>query len=277
MSREMLINVAEREECRVAVVEGGCLEELYVERTSLGSHVGNIYKGKVVRVLPGMQAAFVDVGLERASFIHASDIVALDEDGMERKSDEADIRSLMREGQAVITQVNKDPISTKGARLTTHLSVPSRYLVYMPYNRHIGISQRIDDEAERNRLREIVERSVKTEGLEGGGGFIIRTAAEGVGEEELLSDIRFFKRLWGALQRKMKERSAPAIIYEDLPLHMRTMRDLVRPDLEKIRIDSRENYDNVKEFAEDYIPELSNKIEYYDGARPIFDLYSIED
>lgn len=276
MSEEILINITPTE-TRVAIAENGVLQEIYIEREAARGIVGNIYKGKVVRVLPGMQAAFVDVGLERASFIHASDIVALDKDGMERKSEEADIRTLMREGQSVITQVTKDPISTKGARLTTHLSVPSRYLVYMPYNRHIGISQRIDDDAERARLREIVERCVKAEGLESEGGFIIRTAAEGAGEEELLSDVRFFKRLWAALQRKMKERSAPAIIYEDLPLYMRTMRDLVRPGLEKISIDSRESYDAVKEFAEDYIPELSDKIECYAGARPIFDLYGIED
>ena len=277
MSEEILINMTPME-TRVAVVENGVLQEVYIERAAARGIVGNIYKGKVVRVLPGMQAAFVDVGLERASFIHASDIASLDKDGVEqRNGDSPDIRSLVREGQALITQVIKDPIGTKGARLTTHLSVPSRYLVYMPHTRHIGISQRIEDEQERERLRGLVEQCVAEEQMEELGGFIIRTAAENVSEAELLADLRFFKRLWGALERKMKERSAPAIIYDDLPLYMRTMRDLVRPEVEKIRIDSRENYENVKGFAEDYIPEVSPRLEYYPGPRPIFDLYSIED
>ncbi len=279
MSEELLINVTPME-TRVAVVENGVLQEIYIERTTSRSIVSNIYKGKVARVLPGMQAAFVDNGLERASFIHASDIASLDEEGMEKRtanSDTPDIRTLVREGQPLVVQVIKDPMGSKGARLTTHLSVPARYLVYMPQTRHIGISQRIDDESERQRLRQLVEKCVAAEGMEQSGGFIVRTAAEGVGEYELMADVRFLKRLWVALQRKMKERSEPALIYEDLPLYMRTMRDLVRPELEKIRIGSRENYQNVKQFAEDYIPELVEKIEYYPGERPIFDLYGIED
>ena len=277
MSEEILINMTPME-TRVAVVENGVLQEVYIERAAARGIVGNIYKGKVVRVLPGMQAAFVDIGLERASFIHASDIASIDKDGVEqRNNDNADIRTLVREGQSLITQVIKDPIGTKGARLTTQLSVPSRYLVYMPHTRHIGISQRIEDESERQRLRSLVERCVAEEQMQELGGFIIRTAAEGVSEAELLADLRFFKRLWCALERKMKERKAPAIIYDDLPLYMRTMRDLVRPEVEKIRIDSRENYENVKAFAEDYIPEVSPRLESYPGPRPIFDLYNIED
>ena len=277
MSEEILINMTPME-TRVAVVENGVLQEVYIERAAARGIVGNIYKGKVVRVLPGMQAAFVDIGLDRASFIHASDIASLDKDGVERRgNDSTDIRTLVREGQSLVTQVIKDPISTKGARLTTQLSVPSRYLVYMPHTRHIGISQRIEDEQERERLRGLVELCVAEEQMQELGGFIIRTAAEGVSEAELLADLRFFKRLWGALERKMKERKAPAIIYDDLPLYMRTMRDLVRPEVEKIRVDSRENYENVKAFAEDYIPEVSPRLEYYPGPRPIFDLYSIED
>lgn len=276
MSEEILVNITPME-TRVAVIENGMLQEIYIERAAARGIVGNIYKGKVVRVLPGMQAAFVDIGLERTAFIHASDIISLDEQGMEKKTEVADIRLLVREGQALVTQVTKDPLSTKGARLTTHLSVPSRYLVYMPHTRHIGISQRIDDEDERNRLRQLVEQCVIAEGLENEGGFIIRTAAEGAGEEELLADVRFFTRLWRALKRKMKERQEPAIIYEDLPLYMRTMRDMVRQDLEKIRVDSRENYQNVVEFAEEYIPELTGRIECYSGGRPIFDLYGVED
>lgn len=277
MSEEILINVTPTE-TRVAVVENGVLQEVHIERSAAKGIVGNIYKGKVVRVLPGMQAAFVDVGMERASFIHVSDIASLDENGMEQRSEEVnDIRTAVREGQTLVVQVVKDPMGTKGARMTTHLSVPSRYLVYMPNTRHIGISQRIDEESERLRLKELVERCIESEGMQDSGGFIIRTAAEGAGEEEVLADIRFLKRLWAALQRKMSERQAPSNIYEDLPLFMRTMRDMVHPALEKIRIDSRENYQKVVQFAVDYIPELGRRIEYYPGERPLFDLYGVED
>ncbi|MCR8921583.1 ribonuclease G [Dasania sp. GY-MA-18] len=276
MSEEILINLTPME-TRVAVVENGMLQEVYIERAASKGIVGNIYKGKVVRVLPGMQAAFVDTGLERASFIHASDIAQVNKEGERRNGDTPDIRSLLREGQSIITQVIKDPMGTKGARLTTHLSVPSRYLVFMPGTTHLGISQRIDDEEERSRLRELVEKAIAEEEVAELGGFIIRTAAEGAQEEELHADIRFFKRLWAALERKMKERKAPSIIYEDLPLHMRTMRDLIRPEVEKIRIDSRETYETVKGFTDEYIPEIGPRVEYYPGPRPIFDLYAIED
>lgn len=276
MSEEILINLTPME-TRVAVVENGMLQEVYIERSAAKGIVGNIYKGKVVRVLPGMQAAFVDVGLERASFIHASDFAVSVKVGERRGGETADISSLVREGQSIVTQVIKDPMGTKGARLTTQLSVPSRYLVFMPGASHVGISQRIDDEEERTRLRELVQQCIDAEEVASLGGFIIRTAAEGAHEEELRADIRFFKRLWTALERKMAERQAPAIIYDDLPLHMRTMRDLVGPDIEKIRIDSKETFDTVKEFAEDYIPEMSSRIEYYTGPRPIFDIYGIED
>ncbi|MEE8057178.1 MAG: ribonuclease G [Pseudomonadales bacterium] len=277
MSEEILVNVTPME-TRVAVVENGMLQEVYIERTASKGIVGNIYNGKVVRVLPGMQAAFVEIGLERTSFIHASDIAVIDDDGMEQRNSEVpDIRTMIREGQSLIVQVVKDPIGTKGARLTTHMSVPSRYLVYMPHTRHLGISQRIDDEEVRNRMREMVAQCIAAEGMEELGGFIIRTAAEDVDEEGLRMDMQYFKRLWAALERKMKERVAPAIIYEDLPLYMRTMRDLVRPGLEKIRIDSHENFQNVQQFAEDYIPDLKGSIEYYSGERPLFDLYGVED
>ncbi len=277
MSEELLVNITPTE-TRVAVVENGMLQEVYIERSASKGIVGNIYKGKVVRVLPGMQAAFVEIGLERTSFIHASDISVIDQEGVEQRNAEVpDIRSLVWEGQALIVQVVKDPIGTKGARLTTHLSVPSRYLVFMPQTQHIGISQRIDDEAERSRLKELVERCVAADPSHSKSGFILRTAAEGVGEDELMADINYFQRLWSALERKMKERTAPSIIYEDLPLYMRTMRDLVRPEIEKIRVDSKESFQNVVQFAEDYIPDLKNRIEYYPGERPIFDLYGVED
>ena len=277
MNEEILINMPPME-TRVALVENGVLQEVYIERSSSKGIVGNIYKGKVVRVLPGMQAAFVDIGLERASFIHASDIASVGADGMEqRNEEEPGIRSLLHEGQTLIVQVVKDPIGTKGARLTTHLSVPARNLVYMPKTRHVGISQRIEDEAERKRLREALDACVKEEEMDDKGGFIIRTAAEGVEQSDLMTDIRFLKRLWAALERKMKERKAPDVIYEDLSLAKRTLRDMVHPGLEKIRIDSRENFQNLKQFAADYMPELGGLIEHYQGERPIFEVYSIED
>jgi ribonuclease G len=277
MSEDVLINITPME-TRVAVVENGVLQEVHIERNATKGIVGNIYAGKVVRVLPGMQAAFVDMGLERTCFIHASDIAELDKDGMEQRgAEEVDIRSVLREGQTLIAQVIKDPIGSKGARLTTHLSIPSRYLVYMPQTRHIGISQRIDDEEERTRLLGLLKKNITAEEMEGEGGFIIRTAAELAGEDELQSDVRFLKRLWRALKKKMQERQAPAVIYEDLPLYMRTMRDLIRPGLEKIRIDSQEIGEQLARFAEDYIPEIKDRIECYGGDRPIFDLYGVED
>ncbi|CAA0083297.1 Ribonuclease G [Zhongshania aliphaticivorans] len=272
MSEEILINVTPVE-TRVAVVENGVLQEVYIERSRSRGIVGNIYQGKVVRVLPGMQAAFVDIGLERTSFIHASDIACLDSEGAEH----ADIRTKIREGQLLTVQVTKDPMGTKGARLTTRLSVSSRYLVYMPGAAHIGVSHRIDDEEERQRLRDVLEVTVREEDEDLCDGYILRTAAEGVGEDELRADVKFLKRLWAAVERRMKRDTAPSVIYEDLPLFMRTMRDLVRPGLEKIRIDSRESFQRVGQFAEDYLPEIASQLEYYPGERPIFDLYGVED
>ena len=273
MSEEILINVTPME-TRVAVVENGVLQEIYIERTRAKGIVGNIYQGKVVRVLPGMQAAFVDIGLEKAAFIHASDIAALKPDA---SGELPEIRTAVREGQTLTVQVIKDPIGTKGARLTTHLSVSSRYLVYMPATDHIGISHRIDDDEERQRLKQLVVDSAVEDEQGARGGYIIRTAAEGCGDEEIAADTRFLQRLWHAVDRRRKRDTAPSIIYEDLPLFMRTMRDLVRPGLEKIRIDSRESHQRVVDFAKDYVPEILPILEYYPGERPIFDLYSVEE
>jgi len=277
VSEELLVNVSPTE-TRVALVENGFVQEVHIERTQAKGYVGNIYKGKVVRVLPGMQAAFVEIGLERAGFIHAADIAPLDEDGMEERGAEvADIRSLVREGQELIVQVTKDPISSKGARLTTHLSVSARFLVYMPFTRHTGISTRIEDDVERDRLKNLVQEVDADIRTEEEGGFIVRTVAEGVNKEEIAADIIFLYRLWKDLSKKIKEQKAPAVVHEDLPLFMRTLRDLVKPDLEKLRIDSREVYGKMREFAEDYAPEIFEKIEHYPGERPLFDLYSVEE
>ena len=194
MSAEILINVTPME-TRVALIEQGLLQEIYIERHRRAGPVGNIYMGKVVRVMPGMQAAFVDIGLERAGFIHAADIAAVDAEGFEVENREPAIGQLVREGQMLVVQVVKEPIATKGARLTTHLSVASRHLVYMPRNRHIGISQRIESEEERARLLGVMTQCLEEEGLLRAGGFILRTAAEGANAAELSSDIRFLRRL----------------------------------------------------------------------------------
>lgn len=287
MSEEILINITPME-TRVAVVENGVLQEVYIERTRRRGIVGNIYKGKVVRVLPGMQAAFVDIGLERAAFIHAADVAPPDRSG---SNDVESISSLLHEGQSLIVQVTKEPIGTKGARLTTHLSIPSRYLVYMPHTPHTGVSQRIEDDTERERLRAIVEnyqpepdttapakeKKKAVTPAQPEGGFIIRTAAEGFGEDEILADIHFLHRLWRSVERRCKQAKEKTVIYEDLPLFMRTMRDFVRPEIEKIRIDSRENFVKLKEFVKEFVPALENRVEYYPGERPVFDLYGVED
>ncbi|MCO4786193.1 ribonuclease G [Marinomonas atlantica] len=269
MSEDVLINVTPME-IRVALVENGVLQEVYIERSTRKGIVGNIYLGKVVRVLPGMQAAFVDIGLERAAFIHVSEVA--DRDAI-NPSDQ--IGDYLREGQSLVVQVTKDPISTKGARLTTHLSIPSRYLVYMPDQAHVGVSQRIEDEVERDRLKSLVSKAL--EDRDETSGYILRTAAERAGEEEILSDINFLTRLWQSVKKRITNVKAPSVIYEDLPLHLRTMRDLVSLSTEKIRIDSKENYAKLRGFAEDFIPDLLGRIEYYPGERPIFDLYSVED
>lgn len=272
MSEEILINITPAE-TRVALVENGVLQEVYIERTSRRGIVGNIYKGKVVRVLPGMQAAFVDIGLERAAFIHVAEVAK----PLADQATEPMIASLLHEGQSLVVQVTKDPIGTKGARLTTHLSIPSRYLVYMPQTPHVGVSQRIEQEGERERLKALVNQGLAEVKAQELGGFILRTAAEGVGSEEILADIHFLHRVWQAVDRRIKREVGIYKIYEDLPLFMRSMRDFVRPELEKIRVDSRENFHKLQAFVEEFIPDLQNKLEYYPGERPIFDLYSVED
>ena len=270
MSEEILINITPMES-RVAVVENGVLQEVHVERTQKRGIVGNIYKGKVVRVLPGMQAAFVDIGLERAAFIHAAEISTREGSAVES------IGALVHEGQSLIVQVTKDPIGTKGARLTTHLSIPSRYLVYMPRTAHVGISLKIEDEAERERLKQVVADCVAAEGIEETGGFILRTAAEGAGSDEILVDIRYLRRLWEQIAGQMQTAKTPSVIYEDLSLALRTLRDLVNPKIEKIRIDSRETFGKITQFVDELMPEIADRLEHYPGERPIFDLYGVED
>jgi ribonuclease G len=270
MSEEILINITPMES-RVAVVENGVLQEVHVERTQKRGIVGNIYKGKVVRVLPGMQAAFVEIGLARAAFIHAAEISTREGGAVES------ISALVQEGQSLVVQVSKDPIGTKGARLTTQLSIPSRYLVYMPRTRHVGISLRIEGEVERERLKRVVAECVAAEGIAETGGFILRTAAEGAGAEEILADIRYLRRLWEQIVSQTKLAPTPSVIYEDLSLALRTLRDLINPKIEKIRIDSRETFQKISQFVDELMPQVADRLEHYPGERPIFDLYGVED
>ncbi|MGL5106879.1 MAG: ribonuclease G [Plesiomonas shigelloides] len=273
MTAELLINVTPSE-TRIAMVEGGVLQEVHIEREAKRGIVGNIYKGKVSRVLPGMQAAFVDIGLEKAAFLHASDIVPHTEcvaDTEQQQFRVRDIAELVRQGQDIMVQVVKDPLGTKGARLTTDITLPSRYLVFMPGASHVGVSQRIESEVERERLKSIVSQQCDELG-----GFIIRTAAEGVGEAELAQDAAFLKRLWSkVLQRKTRQGSRTTL-YGELAIGQRILRDFVGTELARIRVDSRQMFEVLTEFTREYVPELTDKFELYTGRQPIFDLFDIE-
>jgi len=274
MSEEILINVTPRE-TRVAMVENGVLQEVFIERTSRYGLVGNIYKGRVSRVLPGMQAAFVDIGLDRAAFLHASDIATLPEDattGEARRTD--NITSLLSEGQEVLVQVIKDPLGTKGARLTTHITVPSRYLVLLPGENTIGVSTKIEDEAERQRLKDIVAGVAADDPQ---AGCIVRTAAEGAGLAELQADRMFLCRLWTAIRETARTAAPGTVVHEDLRLALRALRDMVGDEVEKVRVDSRETYQRLLEFAQEFVPQMTDLLEYYPGERPVFDLYGVED
>jgi len=286
MSEEILVNVTPRE-TRVAVVENGMLQELHIERGWRRGVVGNIYKGRVQRVMPGMQAAFVDIGLERAAFLHANDVLRpgrAEELGVEEAAgtpgpvqgvaqSTPPITELLRDGQEVVVQVVKDPIGGKGARLTTQISIPSRYLVLLPQSRVIGVSARIEDDAERARLKARVGELAAA----GGHGYIVRTNAEGQPEEALAEDVAYLARAWALVERSVADARVGTCVYEDLTLPMRAVRDLIRRDVEKVKVDSRETCDRLKVFAAQYMPGLAEKIEHYSGARPVFDLYGVED
>jgi len=254
------------------------LQEVHLERNDHRGIVGNIYLGKIVRVLPGMQAAFIEIGLERTGFIHVADI---EPKNGQPASD--DIAQLVREGQSLLVQVLKDPIGTKGARLTTQISIPSRYLVYLPGSDHVGISQRIEDESEKQRLKYCLESYLAQHSSELSQseftkeGIIVRTVAEGVDEQSLQQDVDFLRRLWRQISQHLASGKAPQMIYQDLPLALRTLRDIAHPQIEKIRIDSKETFQKVTEFVEQLVPDMAAKLEHYPGGRPIFDLYNVED
>ena len=273
MNEEILINLTSRE-VRAAVVEGGVLREVLIERTSRRGLTGNIYKGRVARVLPGMQAAFVEMGLARTGFLHASDVLPPPGAPPAVPGLEPDIRDLLREGDTVLVQVVKDQLGTKGARLTTFITMPSRYLVMLPREATLGVSGRIESEDERARLKQLMT------GLTGDSprhGYIVRTAADGVGEEPLRADVASLQRLWEVVWRQAQNSPVPSLVHQDLPLAIRVLRDLVHPGTVKVRIDDARACAELREFAASVMPELASRIELYPARRPIFDLYGIED
>lgn len=290
MSDEILINKTPYE-TRAAVMRDGVLQEILIERTDRNLLVGNIYKGKVVRVLPGMEAAFVDIGLERAAFLHVNDIHTVrnsleiekevlpdecDDENIEKPviiPPKADITAILYQGQEIIVQVIKDPLGTKGARLTTQVSIPSCYLVYLAESDVIGVSIRIEQEEERQRLKEHLSNFQE----ELGGAYIARTAAEGVDPWVLKADMQFLSRLWDNVSVKMKESKAGDLVYGNFPLELRILRDYVGRGIQQIRVDATEPFERMLGFAQDFLPETLGNMQLYKGSRPIFDLYNIEE
>jgi ribonuclease G len=266
---QILVNVTPQE-TRVAIMELGVPQEIHVERASARGLVGNIYLGRVARVLPGMQSAFVDLGLERAAFLHVADIWT------PRHSDEPmkPIEKLLSEGQPLMVQVIKDPIGTKGARLSTQIGIAGRYLVYLPQESHIGVSQRIESEEERNQLRERFQ-VLLPQGTEGG--FIVRTMAETTSDAELLKDLHYLTQLWSDISQLQKTAAVPTLLYQDLNLSLRVIRDFVMEDTDRVLVDSRETFQKLMEFASHYCPQAVPSLEHYAGARPLFDLFGVED
>lgn len=285
-NEELLINITPQE-TRLALVENGMLQELHIERSSNRGLVGNIYLGKISRILPGMQAAFVDIGLEKAAFLHVSELVEYypednSKDPTHRFSQHhqqntsrelPDIGKIIHQDQSIVVQVLKDPLGTKGARLTTQLTLPSRFLVMMPENTHIGISQRIEDESEKDRLKSLLTE-IQTQFPNG---FIVRTAAENETDESIRTDAGFLNRLWQKIKERKLHAKPGTLLYEDLDLSTRAIRDMLHKGIEKIRVDSRENYQRMKDFMDNLMPDAIEKLEYYPGERPIFDLYNMED
>ncbi|MGE0873395.1 MAG: ribonuclease G [Burkholderiales bacterium] len=266
---EILVNVTPQE-TRVAVVCAGQVQELLIERASSRGLVGNIYMGRVARVLPGMQSAFVDIGLERAAFLHVADIHA-----NRRPNGEAGtpIERILAEGQPALVQVTKDPLGTKGARLSTQVSLAGRMLVYLPHDPHIGISQRIEDEAGRALLRERLQALLPPDEK---GGFILRTLAGGASDAELTADIDYLRNLWRDIRDRSAGATPPQVVYQDLSLAQRVLRDMVSETTAAVRVDSRENHQKLVEFAQSYMPNVAGRLQHYTGERPLFDLYNVE-
>jgi ribonuclease G len=274
VSTEILIN-ASTHEARAAVVENGVLQEVFLERASRRGLISNIYKGRVSRVLPGMQAAFIEIGLERTAFLHASDIFdpRHADTGIEPPHTE-NIRALVSEGNEILVQVVKDPLGTKGARLTTYITLPSRYLVYMPQSRGVGVSARVEDESERNRLRAAVLAGLEPDE---NAGYIVRTAAEDAQPEALLGDMLYLRRLWQFVRHTGLRTQPGNLVHADLPLHLRTLRDLMRPDVDRVLVDQADAHREMQEFARTFMPDAISRLELYSEARPLFELHHVEE
>lgn len=271
MNEQILINVTPQE-ARVAIMEQGATQELHIERITSRGLVGNIYQGRVARVLPGMQSAFIEIGLARAAFLHVADIWS------PQKGEQKPIEKILHEGQTLLVQVIKDPIGSKGARLSTQVSIAGRLLVYLPGDAHIGISQRIEDEAEREQLREKVHSLLREAyGEAETGGFIVRTVAETATDDELKADINYLITLWRGIAEAAKSAAPQTVLYHDLDLPTRVLRDLVTETTERIIVDSRETHQRMLEFAQKYTPRALPIIEHYTGERPLFDLFGAED
>jgi len=289
MPNELIINVT-LGETRVARLENGVVTELTIERRREGAIVGNIYKGKVVRVMPGMQAAFVDIGLDRTAFLHASDVVKdlgrYDEEGTEKPKALKDvelsakpkrgrgrrnIENILKDGAEILVQVEKEPLGTKGARVTSHVSLPGRYLVYMPTIDHVGVSRRIGDYSERKRLKEIISKVRK-----GRGGFIVRTVSSGVGEREFGDDVGYLTKTWEEIDKGAAASKAPALVHAELDMISRVARDLFTPDIDRVVVDAKEAFDKFCEFTSNFMPSGRKAVELYEGHEPIFDAFGIE-
>jgi len=287
MKQEIFIN-STPQESRIAIVEDGLLAEFLIERKEEMGVVGNIYKGKVARVLPGMQAAFIEIGMEKAGFLHASDfsnepedvqILAVSADEVEfaeppkpQSSRRVPLEKQISRGEEILVQVAKDPLGTKGARVTSHVSLPGRYMVFMPGTKHIGISRRIESEEERKRLKEIAQSLGTSEG-----GFILRTACEGRSKRDIQRDLGFLTRLWKGIQKKASSAAAPSLIHQDLDLITRTIRDFYSADTEQVVIDSPKDHRRVVDFVRHFMPRLKAKIVAYTGKEPLFEHQNIEE
>ena len=283
MAREILINVAESEECRVAVVENGYLEELYVERASLSSHVGNVYKGKVANIESGIQAAFIDFGIGRNGFLHISDLHPryfagaaggrADSIGRRKSLKERPpIQNCIHKGQELVIQVTKEGVKTKGPTLSTYLALPGKYLVMMPWMQKHGVSHKIEDEDERKRLRQILAQSKPPKGM----GFIIRTAGQGCSKRDIQNDLKYLKRLWTAIENRIDTERAPGELYQESDLVIRTLRDVFNSKVSKIICDSESVVRKIKDFLAIATPRLKRRATYYDSKVPLFHKYRIE-
>ncbi len=273
---DILINWAPQE-TRVAIIENGAVQELHLERTLERGLVGNVYLGKVARVLPGMQRAFIDIGLERAAFLHVADLHTSGYNGRSDTSPPTPIEKQVFEGQTLLVQVIKDPIGTKGARLSTQVSIAGRMLVFLPQDNHIGISQKIGSPETREQLRARMQALVGKPEEGGGGGFILRTNAEEASDTELGDDIAYLRKAWAQIRQNASQRPAGSLLHQDLSLAQRVLRDLATEHTQSIRIDSKLQFDQLNEFGAAYMPASLSKLVHYKGERPIFDLYGVEE